>query len=306
MFGVVEAGGTKFICGIGSGPDDLRTTRVPTSEPAVTVDAVIDFLRTSGNGNLKAVGIGSFGPICTDPRSPLWGHITSTPKLAWRNCDLAGPIGKALGVPVGFDTDVNAAALGEARWGAAQGIEDFLYLTVGTGIGGGAVASGRVIHGMSHPEMGHIRIPHDRATDPFAGVCPYHEDCLEGLASGPAIKARWGVPAEQLPPDHPAWTLEAHYLALAVVSLVCTLSSARVILGGGVMRQAQLFPLVRREVALLINGYIDIPEIVPPALGDRSGVCGALVLAEKACGAGDLACAPKGLNTSGGGTHSNN
>lgn len=281
MFGAIEAGGTKFICGIGTGPDDLRTAQIPTSEPGKTIDAVIGFMRASGAGNLAAVGIGSFGPICTDPRSPLWGHITSTPKLPWRNRDLAGPIRAALGVPVGFDTDVNAAALGEARWGAARGLADFLYLTVGTGIGGGAVASGRVIHGMSHPEMGHIRIPHDQSKDPFAGSCPYHGDCLEGLASGPAIHARWGVPAEDLPADHPAWALEAHYLALAVVNFICTLSTARVIIGGGVMHQAQLFPQIRAEVARLTNKYIELPEIVPPALQDRAGVCGALVLAEQ-------------------------
>jgi fructokinase len=282
MYGAIEAGGTKFICGIGTGPHDLQSIQIPTSTPAVTIDAVIHFLRTSGGADLTAVGIGSFGPICTDPRSPAWGHITSTPKIAWRNCDLAGPIRKALGIPVGFDTDVNAAALGEARWGAARGIEDFLYLTIGTGIGGGAMASGRIIHGMSHPEMGHIRIPHNTNLDPYAGCCPYHGDCLEGLASGPAISARWGSSPEDLPPDHPAWELEAHYLALAVVSLSCTLSPARVILGGGVMRQAQLFPRIRSEVTQLLNGYIGLPDIVPPELGDRAGVCGALVLAGQA------------------------
>ena len=278
MYGAIEAGGTKFICGIGTGPNDLQTVQIPTGEPEATIQAVIDFFR---GAKLSAVGIGSFGPVGTDRRSAQWGHITTTPKTAWRNCDLAGPIQRALGVPAGFDTDVNAAALGEARWGAARGIDDFLYLTVGTGIGGGAVASGRVIHGLSHQEMGHIRIPHDWNRDPFAGSCPYHGDCLEGLASGPAIAARWRTPAESLPADHPAWMLEAHYLALAVVSFACTLSSARVIIGGGVMRQTQLFPLIRSEVAGLTNGYITLPEITAPKLGDRAGVCGALVLAEQ-------------------------
>ncbi len=282
MYGAVEAGGTKFICGVGTGPDDLQTVRIPTGEPAATIDAVISFLREAGGGKLSAVGIGSFGPICTDRRSPAWGHITSTPKAAWRDSDLAGPIRAALGVPVGFDTDVNAAALAEARWGAARDVSDSLYLTVGTGIGGGAIAAGRVIHGRSHPEMGHIRIPHDRAADPFDGCCPYHGDCLEGLASGPAIAARWGQAAEKLPAEHPAWALEARYLALAVVSFVCTLSSARVILGGGVMRSAALLPLIRSEVARLMNGYVALPEILLPELGDRAGVCGALVLAEEA------------------------
>jgi fructokinase len=284
VLGAIEAGGTKFICGVGTGPEDLRTVRIPTGTPAVTIDAVIQFMRDAGKGNLRAIGIGSFGPIGADPQSPDWGHITTTPKNAWRNCDLAGPIRLALGVPVGFDTDVNAAALGEARWGASRDVADSLYLTIGTGIGGGAIAAGRVIHGMSHPEMGHIRIPHDTGADPFTGCCPYHGDCLEGLASGPAIAARWGTEARDLPPDHPAWTLEAHYLALAVVNFACTLSSARIILGGGVMLQAQLFPKIRSEVARLINGYVGLPEIVPPTLGDRAGVCGALVLAEQAAG----------------------
>jgi len=285
LYAGIEAGGTKFICGVGTGPDDLETIQIPTSTPAVTIAAVIDFLRAAqdrSGGKLAAVGIGSFGPICTDPHSPAWGQITSTPKTAWRNCDLAGPIRAALDVPVGFDTDVNAAALAEARWGAARGVREFLYLTIGTGIGGGAMASGRVIHGMSHPEMGHIRIPHDVRVDPFTGCCPYHGDCLEGLASGPAIQSRWNTAPEDLPPDHPAWALEAHYLALAVVNVACTLSPACVILGGGVMRQAQLLPLIREEVASLINGYIALPDIVPPKLGDRAGVCGALVLAEQA------------------------
>jgi fructokinase len=282
MYGAIEAGGTKFVCGVGTCPDDLRAVQIPTAEPGVTVSGVIEFLRSAGAGKLKAVGIGSFGPICTDPSSPAWGHITSTPKPAWRNFDLAGPIGAALGIPVGFDTDVNAAALGESRWGAAQGIADFLYLTVGTGIGGGAIARNRVIHGTSHPEMGHIRIPHDRTADPFPGVCPYHGDCLEGLASGPAIQARWGQPAEELPPDHPAWPLEARYLALAIANFAFTLSPARVILGGGVMRQQHLFAKVRTQIAQLLNGYIVQPEVVPPGLGDRAGVCGALVLAEQA------------------------
>jgi fructokinase len=240
---------------------------------------VIDFLHVAA-GQLAAIGIGSFGPICTDPNSPLWGHITSTPKIAWRNCDLAGPIRAAFGVPVGFDTDVNAAALGEARWGAARDIDNFLYVTIGTGIGGGAISSGRFIHGMSHPEMGHIRVPRDPVADPFPGICPWHGDCLEGLASGPAIYARWGIPPEQLPADHPAWKLQARYLALAVANFACTLSPARVILGGGVMREAQLFPQIRAEVERLVSGYIAIPEIVPPALGELAGVHGALILAE--------------------------
>jgi fructokinase len=236
------------------------------------------------------VGIGSFGPVDLHPESPAYGHITSTPKPGWRNCDLAGVVRRALAVPVGFDTDVNAAALGEARWGAAQGLSDFLYLTVGTGIGGGAIVHGRVLHGLLHPEMGHIRIPHDLAEDPYRGCCPYHGDCLEGLASGPAIAARWGVPASDLPPGHPAWALEAHYLALALVVWVCTLSPKRIVLGGGVMQQSHLFDLIRTELARLLNGYIQVRElsdgldrfVIPPQLGPRAGILGALVLAEAA------------------------
>lgn len=279
IYGAVEAGGTKFVCGIGSGPDDLRTVHLPTESPAATIRAVIDFFRASPE-SLAAIGVGSFGPVCIDPDSPLWGHITTTPKAAWRNYDLAGPIRAALGVPVGFDTDVNAAALGETRWGAARNVDSCLYLTVGTGIGGGAISSGRLVRGISHPEMGHIRIPHDQAADPFPGFCPYHGDCLEGLASGPAMEARWGRPAEELPSDHPAWKMEAHYLALGIANLICTLSPERVVLGGGVTRHPGLIRQVREDVRSLINEYITIPGIVPPGLGDRAGVCGALVLAE--------------------------
>jgi fructokinase len=276
LFGAIEAGGTKFVVGVGTGPGDLRAIRIPTADPEPTIAAAIAFLREAGGGKLQAVGIGSFGPICTDRRSPKWGYITSTPKTAWRDRDLAGPIQNALGIPVDFDTDVNAAALGEARWGAARDGEDSVYLTVGTGIGGGAIVAGRLVHGTSHPEMGHIRLPHD---DPFPGVCPYHGDCLEGLASGSAIRARWGKPAEELPEDHPAWIAEARYLALAVVNFAAILSTRRVILGGGVMRHAQLYPAIRKEAARLLNHYIGVPEIVGPELGDRAGVCGALALA---------------------------
>ena len=153
--------------------------------------------------NCKAVGIGSFGPIDLHSTSLTFGYVTSTPKAGWQNYNLAGTVRDALGVPVGFDTDVDAAALGEARWGAAQNLTDFLYLTVGTGIGGGAIINGRVLHGLVHPEMGHIRVPHDLVQDPYPGGCPYHGDCLEGLASGPAMQARWGKAAQDLPPDHP-------------------------------------------------------------------------------------------------------
>lgn len=290
IFGCIEAGGTKFVCGVGTGPDDLRLGSFPTSSPAATIETVGSFFRDNVTEGLSAVGIGSFGLVDLHPESPTFGYITSTPKLDWQLFDFAGAVRRTLGVPVGFDTDVNAAAIGEARWGAGQGIPNFLYLTVGTGIGGGAVVHGDVVHGLLHPEMGHIRIPHDLAKDPYPGGCPYHQDCLEGLACGPAMEARWGVPARELPVDHPGWALEAHYLALGLVTWVCTLSPERILIGGGVMQNQHLFPLVRRELARLLNGYIqasalrdDIEHyVVPPQLGNRAGVLGALILAGRA------------------------
>ncbi len=280
VLGAIEAGGTKFVCAAGTGPDDLELRSFPVTSPAATMEAVIGFFR--GRQGLRAIGIGSFGPVDLQPASPTFGHITTTPKLGWRNFDLVGTVRKAFDLPIGFDTDVNAAALGEARWGAGQGFRDLLYLTVGTGIGGGALVDGRAVHGLLHPEMGHIRVPHDWARDPYPGACPFHADCLEGLASGPAIEARWGMPGMDLPKDHPAWELEAHYLALGLANWVCTLSPPRIVMGGGVMQQAQLFPMVRRELQSLLNGYIQPGDVVPPQLGARSGVLGALALAEEA------------------------
>ncbi len=289
MFGSIEAGGTKFVCGVGTGPNDLKTIQFPTTSPEPTLGAAIAFLRQQSDGELLAVGIGSFGPVDLHPASATFGYITSTPKPGWQNCNLAGAVREALGVPVGFDTDVAAAALGEARWGAAQDLSDSLYLTVGTGIGGGAIINDRVLHGLVHPEMGHILVPHDLAKDPYRGCCPFHGDCLEGLASGPAIQARWGKPAPELPLDHPAWDLEAHYLAYGLANWVLTLSPRRIVLGGGVLRQAQLFGRIRKELVTLLNGYVRATEltrdldqyVVPPLLGDRAGVLGGLVLAEQ-------------------------
>jgi fructokinase len=292
MLAGIEAGGTKFVCGVGSGPDDLRTTQFPTSAPEVTLGNVIGFFKHEAGGNLEAVGIGSFGPVDLDRTSSTYGYITSTPKPGWSNFDLAGAVGEGLSVPVALDTDVNGAVLGEARWGAAQGLSDAVYLTIGTGIGGGAIVHGQVVHGLVHPEIGHLRIPHDLSRDPFPGICPYHKDCLEGLACGPAMQARWGSPAGVLEPDHPAWMLEAHYLALGLVNLTLSLSTKRILLGGGVMQQSQLFPLIRKEFARLLNGYVqhrsvlqDLDEYIqPPRLGGQAGILGALVLAESALG----------------------
>ncbi len=289
MFGAIEAGGTKFVCGIGTGPGDLEVVRIPATTPDATLKQTVDFFRNSQRP-IQAIGIGSFGPLDLHPESATFGHITSTPKPGWQNYGIAGAVAGALGVPIGFDTDVNAAALGEGRWGAAVGLTDFLYITVGTGIGGGAVVNGSILHGMVHPEMGHIRVPHDRSRDSFPGNCPFHADCLEGLASGPAIEARWDVAPDGLPAHHDAWALEAHYLALGLVSWICTLSPQRIIMGGGVMQPPHLFLMMRKELSSLLNGYIkakalmdDIDTfVVPPKLGRLSGVLGALVLAEGA------------------------
>jgi fructokinase len=276
--GAIEAGGTKFFCGVGTGPEDLQSTRIPTGRPDETIARAVEWFEKQGG--VRAVGIASFGPVDLDPESATWGHITSTPKAEWRNYDFAGAVKRAMGVPVAFDTDVNAALLAEVRWGAATGLASCIYMTVGTGIGGGAVARGRFLHGAMHPEMGHIRVPHDRVADPFAGSCPFHGNCLEGLASGPAIAARWGARAEDLPEDHPAWALQAEYLAQGLASLASVLSPQRVLLGGGVMRRAQLFPLIRERLAALIGEYMPVPEVLAPALGARAGVLGALLLAE--------------------------
>ena len=288
-FGGIEAGGSKFLCAVGSGPDDLsESIRVPTSIPEETIARAVEFFQPyTQRGRLTAIGIASFGPVDVDATSSTFGYITSTPKPGWADTDLRGAVERGLEIPVAFDTDVNGSALGEHRWGAAMGLDSFIYLTVGTGIGGGAMVERRLIHGLTHPEMGHIRIPHDREADPFEGACPYHGDCLEGLAAGPAIRQRWGVPPEELPVHHPAWALEASYLALAVASLICTLSPERVIIGGGVMEQRHLLPTLRLRVQELLGGYVQSPMvldeidrfIVPPALGRMSGVLGAIAMA---------------------------
>jgi fructokinase len=287
--GAIEGGGTKWVLGVGTCLDDLEVVSIPATTPAETLRKAADFFRGKAIG---ALGIGCFGPLDLHPSAPTFGHITSTPEPGWSNTDVSGELSRAVEVPVALDTDVNAAALGEARWGAAQGLTDFVYLTVGTGIGGGAVVGGHLIHGLTHPEMGHMPMPPRPETtrdDPFPGCCPFHGDCLEGLASGPAIRARWGIAGEQLSSDHPAWKLEAYYLGAALANVVYVLSPQRIILGGGVMRQKILFPLIRQELQQRLKGYIQAAEllanidsfVVPPGLGERSGVAGALVLAER-------------------------
>ena len=286
VYGGIEAGGSKWECAIGTNPDDVRAAEtIRTTAPRETLDRAIAFFEREGP--VEAVGIGSFGPIDQKPSSPTWGHITTTPKPGWAHTDVGQEIRRRLSVPVAFDTDVNAAALGEHCWGAGQGLDTFCYITVGTGIGGGGLAGGNLLHGLLHPEFGHMRIPHDFERDPFEGVCPYHGDCWEGLASGRAIEARWGKPAEELEDEPAVWELEAHYLALGLVSVMCVLSPERIVVGGGVARRDTLLPLVQREVLSLMNGYLDstvVREeisdyITPPALGARAGVLGAIALA---------------------------
>jgi fructokinase len=292
LFAGIEAGGTKWVCMVAAHPGDIRvTSRFPTTQSGETIERAIQFFKKQlASSELKALGIGSFGPLDLNQDSPTFGYLTTTPKPGWANTDLLKPFQEALNLPTGFDTDVNAAALGEAHWGAAQGISNFIYLTIGTGIGGAAVVNDTLVHGLIHPEMGHMRIPHDLDQDPFPGVCPYHGDCLEGLATGPAIEARWGEKGETLAADHQAWQLEAEYIALGLANLVTILSPQRIILGGGVMDQKQLFPIIRARLQDILSNYIPAREIleeidryiVPPKLGSQAGVLGAIALAQQA------------------------
>jgi len=286
-YGGIETGGSKWECAVGSAPDDLRAIEtIATTTPEETIGHAVAYFEREGP--VEAIGIGSFGPIDQKLSSPTWGYITTTPKPGWAHADVGQEIRRRLSVPVAFDTDVNAAALAENRWGACQGLDTFCYITVGTGIGGGGMAGGKLLHGLLHPEFGHMRIPHDRDADPFDGVCPYHGDCWEGLASGRAIEARWGQPAASLEGDPAVWELEARYLALGLVSVMCVLSPERIVIGGGVAHHDGLLALVRRDVLALMNGYLEASAvgdeiedyITLPGLGTRAGVLGAIALAE--------------------------
>lgn len=293
LFGGIEAGGTKFVCIIAGGPDDIQAEiKFPTTTPQETLGKVIEFFQKTQaetDQKLVSIGVACFGPLDLNPTSSTYGYITTTPKPDWQQTDMVGIIRKAMNVPVLTDTDVNVAAIGEGIWGAGQGLDDFIYLTIGTGIGGGAIVNGKPVHGMVHPEMGHMRVPHNWEKDPFPGICPYHEDCLEGLACGPAIKERWGQTSSSLSPDHPGWDIEADYLALAIQNLVCIASPKRIIMGGGVMQQTHLFPKVRAKVQQYLNQYVQALEItrqidqfiVPPGLGSRAGALGAIALAQQ-------------------------
>jgi fructokinase len=289
VYGGIETGGSKWQCAVGTGPDSLRATAtIPTTTPVETIESAIAFFEREGP--VEAIGIGSFGPVDQKLTSPTWGHITTTPKPGWAHTDVGQEIRRRLSVPVAFDTDVNAAALGEHRWGVAQGLDTFCYITIGTGIGGGGMARGKLLHGLVHPEFGHMRIPHDQEVDPFAGVCPYHGDCWEGLASARAIEVRWGRPPEELSGREEVWELEARYIALGLVSVICVLSPERIVLGGGVMSAPRLLALVQGKVSALMNRYLEtaavgdgiVGYITLPGLGPRSGVLGAIALAETA------------------------
>lgn len=289
LFGCIEAGGTKFVLGVAQDAETmLDTTRIPTGSPVETLAAAVAYFAQAEEkwGRFFAFGIASFGPVDLDRRSAGWGRIAATPKPGWSGIDLAGPFGRRFDCPVGFDTDVNGAALAEGLWGAAVGADIAIYVTVGTGIGGGALVEERPLHGSRHPEMGHMlprRHPDDRD---FPGICPFHRDCLEGLASGPAISARWGASLSELGPEHPAHEIIAFYLAQLVVASQALMSPRRIVLGGGVLGAPGLLDRVRAQAAHLAGGYFGTDDydrlVVSPGLGDRAGLLGALALAQRA------------------------
>ena len=283
IYGALEAGGTKMICAVcKENGEILEQCSIPTREPEITVPEIISYFKDK---NIVSLGIACFGPIDLDKDSPTYGYITATPKLQWQNYPLLPVLKEALSVPMGFDTDVNGSLLGELTYGDSQGIENAVYITIGTGIGGGVCANGRLLHGMLHPELGHMKmVPHKK--DSFPGVCPFHKSCFEGMASGPAIEARYGKKGSELFEETSVWEIEAYYIGQALCNIILTLSPERIILGGGVMHQTQLFPLIREEVKKQLNGYIKTKEleeiehyIVPASLNDNQGVLGCLKLA---------------------------
>lgn len=289
LYGGIEAGGTKFICVVASDPGRVvEEIRFPTTTPEETLQNSIKFFQPFvESGQIHSIGIGCFGPLDLDPASPTYGHILSTPKPHWSNADVLGTLRRALNVKLTLDMDVNVAGLGEHIWGASRGLDPSLYLTIGTGIGGGYIKDGKPLIGMLNLEMGHLRIPHDRELDPFNGSCPFHGDCFEGLASGPAIEKRLGVTGAVVPEEDAFWDIEVEYIASALMNYILTLSPKKIILGGGVMQREFLFPKIRQRVQALLNGYVvhrNLLEtidqyIVPPALGNRSGSMGAVALA---------------------------
>jgi fructokinase len=289
LYGGLEAGGTKFVCSVASGPGNIvEEVRFATTTPEETLKKTIQFFEPFvQDGRIKSIGVGSFGPIDLDPASPTYGFITATPKPAWSHTDIRGILKQALKTYIVIESDVNAAAVGESIWGASQGLDPSLYLTIGTGIGGGYIKDGRPLLGLVNPEMGHLRIPHNREQDPFEGNCPFHGDCFEGLANGPAIEKRLGIKGALIPETDPYWDIEAEYIASALVNYILTLVPKKIILGGGVMQREFLFPRIRNRVLNLLNGYVasksileEIDQyIVPPGLGNQSGSMGAIALA---------------------------
>lgn len=280
--GALEAGGTKMVCAIGDENGNIfEQISIPTESPKETMPKMIEYFKSK---NIDALGIGCFGPICPDKSSERYGYITSTPKLLWRDYNIVGAFEKALNIPVGFDTDVNASCLGEATYGAAKGLKNVVYITIGTGIGAGILVEGKLLHGNLHPEAGHIKLQR-HPKDSYEGKCPYHKDCFEGLAAGPAIEARAGISAKELKEDDIAWDIEAYYIAEAICTYILTLAPQKIILGGGVMHQLHLFPMIQNYVTNMLNGYINTNElsdiknyIVPAGLKDNQGIVGCLVL----------------------------
>lgn len=283
--GGIEAGGTKMVLAVADKQlHILHRTTLPTTTPEETLPKMVAFFKENP---VDALGIGSFGPLELNRESAAYGSITQTPKLAWRNVPLVPAFEEALGIPCLLDTDVNAAALCEAAMGAGKGLKNLVYVTVGTGIGGGIYCEGKLVHGKMHPEVGHMLLRHHPEDPSPDGFCPYHKGCLEGMASGPAMEKRWGKSARELPQGHPAWDLEAHYLAQMCLNLLMTVSPEKIILGGGVMGQSHLFPKIRKELMGLLNGYLscvtDAEEVVvPPLCYPDSGLYGALLLAQNA------------------------
>ena len=285
LIGALEAGGTKMVCSIGTPQGNvLQRASFHTGTPDDTIPQIADFFEKF---DISALGVGSFGPLDLNPHSQTYGFITSSPKKAWRDYPILARLKDALGVPVAIDTDVNAAALAEHVMGAGKGYKSLVYITVGTGVGGGVVINGELVHGLIHPEVGHMILAPDEMDTMPDGVCPYHSHCLEGLASGPAIEKRWGLSPRLMMEDHPAWELEAKYLAQMCVNLAVILSPEMIVLGGGVMQQEHLFPKIRKYVHEQLGGYVASERldeenlnnyIVPPALGNNSGVTGALLL----------------------------
>lgn len=289
LYGGIEAGGTKFVCVVASGPNHIvDEIRFKTTMPEETLGRAIRFFQPFvSSGQVNAIGVGCFGPLDVNPESSTYGFITATPKPGWSNTNVLGILRGALGIKIALDTDVNVAGLGESKWGVSKGFDPSLYLTIGTGIGGGYIKDGRSLIGLLSPEMGHIRIPHNRELDPFVGTCPFHEDCFEGLASGPAIEKRLGMAGAMIPENDPFWNLEAEYIASALVNYILILSPKKIVLGGGVMQRGFLFPKIRWRVRELLNGYVSSKSllehigdyIVPPGLGNQSGSLGAIALA---------------------------